>query len=215
MCPVRAAARICSEAGAWVTTNTCVADLSIPSVHRLDDRRIRGHCQWPAIVGRVPACSRHDPSFPARTGGTTSSVQRSICGGSPARCPPPQRTNLPRTRCGWSMSFGRSCSRNWGALERRDLRLLANHRARQTPALLRQAVSAALLHRWLALLCHAAFGLRSIPARLGFHIIHQHWQRFPIHQQPAWPRPFGLRRAQPLFPQSPIIGLSISGHWPV
>jgi hypothetical protein len=156
MCSVRAAARICSEAGAWVTTNTCVADLSIPSVHRLDDRRIRGHCQWPAIVGRVPACSRHDPSFPARTGGTTSSVQRSICGGSPARCPPPQRTNLPRTRCGWSMSFGRSCSRNWGALERRDLRLLANHRARQTPALLRQAVSAALLHRWSALLCHAA-----------------------------------------------------------
>ena len=143
MCSVRAAARICSEARAWVTTNTCVADLSIPSVHRLDDRRIRGHCQWPAIVGRVPACSRHDPSFPARTGGTTSSVQRSICGGSPARCPPPQRTNLPRTRCGWSMSFGRSCSRNWGALERRDLRLLANHRARQTPALLRQAVSAA------------------------------------------------------------------------
>jgi hypothetical protein len=86
---------------------------------------------------------------------------------------------------------------------------------RQTPALLRRAVSAALLHRWLALLCHAAFGLRSIPARLGFHIIHQHWQQFPIHQQPAWPRPFGLRRAQPLFPQSPIIGLSISGHWPV
>lgn len=37
------------------------------------------------------------------------------------------------------------------------LRLLAQHRARQATPLLRQAVAAALLHRWSAMLTHAAF----------------------------------------------------------
>ena len=36
------------------------------------------------------------------------------------------------------------------------LRLLASHRARQTPQILQQAVSTALLHRWSAMLTHAA-----------------------------------------------------------
>ena len=35
----------------------------------------------------------------------------------------PWRMSLPRTRCGRSMSFGRSCFQNWGTLERRDLHL--------------------------------------------------------------------------------------------
>ena len=36
----RAEARICREAGARVTTNTLLTDLNIPSLHRLDQRRI-------------------------------------------------------------------------------------------------------------------------------------------------------------------------------
>ena len=36
------------------------------------------------------------------------------------------------------------------------LRLLASHRARQAPQILQQAVSTALLHRWSAMLTHAA-----------------------------------------------------------
>jgi hypothetical protein len=57
----RAAARICREAGARVTTNTSVADLNIPSVHRLDDCRIEvianglplwGGCQLAVDTGR-------------------------------------------------------------------------------------------------------------------------------------------------------------------
>ena len=40
-CPLeRAAARICREAGARVTTNTLLTHLNLPSLHRLDQRRI-------------------------------------------------------------------------------------------------------------------------------------------------------------------------------
>ena len=40
-CPLeRAAARVCREAGARVTTNTLLSDLNLPSVDRMDSRRI-------------------------------------------------------------------------------------------------------------------------------------------------------------------------------
>ena len=36
----RAAARVCREAGARVSTHTLISDLNIPTVHRIDNRRI-------------------------------------------------------------------------------------------------------------------------------------------------------------------------------
>ena len=44
----------------------------------------------------------------------------------------------------------------WGQETCTFLRLLASHRARQPPQILQQAVSTALLHRWSAMLTHAA-----------------------------------------------------------
>ena len=75
-------------------------------------------------------------------------------------CPPQQGASLPRTRCQWPLPFSGFGLRNWRSLGPRNvhlsLRLLASHRARQAPQILQQAVSTALLHRWSAMLTHAA-----------------------------------------------------------
>ena len=50
----RAAARVCREAGARVTTHTLLADLNVPAVDRLDNRRNRSDRQWAAFTPRGP-----------------------------------------------------------------------------------------------------------------------------------------------------------------
>jgi len=57
-CPLeRAAARVCREAGARVTTNTLLADLNLPFVERLDEKADRSHRQRRTVVpGRLICC---------------------------------------------------------------------------------------------------------------------------------------------------------------
>ena len=177
--------------------------LSIPSVHRLDHRKIEvvangfplwGGCQLAVDTTLVSPLAR-EGQLRWRNGRYAGAALQDA-------------RHKERARCGRSMSFGRSCSRNWGALERRDLR-----RARQTPALLRRAVSAALLHRWLALLCHAASSVYTASLQGLDSASHTHsGSNFPSINNLLGH--FGLRRAQPLFPESPIIGLNIFGDWP-
>lgn len=177
--------------------------LSIPSVHRLDHRKIEvvangfplwGGCQLAVDTTLVSPLAR-EGQLRWRNGRYAGAALQDA-------------RHKERARCGRSMSFGRSCSRNWGALERRDLR-----RARQTPALLRRAVSAALLHRWLALLCHAASSVYTASLQGLDSASHTHsGSNFPSINNLIGH--FGLRRARPLFPESPIIGLNIFGDWP-
>ena len=59
----RAAARMCREAGARVTTNTLLTDLNLDHIHRQHDRRIEVIANRLPIWGGCPASSWHHHSF--------------------------------------------------------------------------------------------------------------------------------------------------------
>jgi len=157
----RAAARICREAGARVTTNTRVADLNIPSVHRLDDRRIEvianglpllGGCQLAVDTTLVSPLTREGKGSPD---GGTGGMRGRLC-----RMPAATRSEftpelVASGRCRLVVLVLEIGGR-WSQETCTFLRLLASHRARQAPQILQQAVSTALLHRWSAMLTHAA-----------------------------------------------------------
>ena len=76
-------------------------------------------------------------------------------------CAKVQRTDVPRTCPARSLPLGRyfgvETEGRWSAEAAGFLRQLAHARARQSPEPLRQAVTAALIARWSALLAHATF----------------------------------------------------------
>jgi len=105
--------------------------------------------------GGAPAGCRHHTCFSFYTGRAAQTAEREVCGGGFAGCPPQQGASLPRTRCRL-MVLASEIGGRWSQETCTFLRLLASHRARQTPQILQQAVSTALLHRWSAMLTHAA-----------------------------------------------------------
>ena len=98
----RAAARICREAGARVTTNTRVADLNIPNVQTLDDRRIEVIANGLPLWGGVPKSQSTPPSSPL----------------SPGRANPDIATTLAATKSGSIQSSpvaAAVASSSWGS----------------------------------------------------------------------------------------------------
>ena len=154
----RAAARMCREAGARVTTNTWLTDLNLDHIHRQDDRRIE------VIANGLPIW-----------GGAQLAVDTTIVS-------PLTRDGQPRRRAGQYAGTAltearRRKERTYPELMRSQrcrlvvlgietggrwrkaasfVRLLAHAKARQAPRLLQHSVAAALINRWTAQLTHAA-----------------------------------------------------------
>ena len=156
----RAAARVRREAGARVTTHTLLSDLNIPTVHRIDNRRIEvianGLPLWGgsqlAIDTTIvsPLTSQAAPR--QHRGQYAGTALRDARRSKERTCPElvqPGRCRL--------VVFGVETGGRWSAEAAGFLRQLAHARARQSPEPLRQAVTAALIARWSALLAHATF----------------------------------------------------------
>ena len=158
--PERAAARICREAGARVTTNTRVADLNIPKVWTLDDRGIEVIANGLPLWGGCQLAVDTTLVSPLTRDGQPRQRQRRYAGAAlhDARRNK-ERVYSELTRGGRCrlVVLGIETGGRWSEEACNFLRLLAQHRARQDTPLLRQAVAAALLHRWSAMLTHAAF----------------------------------------------------------
>ena len=171
-----AAARICREAGARVTTNTRIADLNIQAVHHQDDRRIE------VIANGLPLWN-----------GTQLAIDTTLVS-------PLTSNGQPRTRAGtYAGTAVREARRakertypellgsgrcrlvvlaleiggRWSDEAAQFLKLLAQSKAQTVPAPLRPSTTAALLARWSAILTRAAMhafasSLLSLPCT-GLH----------------------------------------------
>ena len=220
----RAAARVCREAGARVTTHTRLADLNIPHVQHLDDRRIEVIANGLALWGGAqlavdttlvsPLTRAGEPG--RRAGRYAASCRFQFQSQS-------QRTSLPRTPSQFQVPPCRFRNRSGRPLERGSR--LFHHQPRpsqNTPALLRQAAIASLISRWTAFLTHAA--LTAFAAALIFE------DPTPHHNLEGEPATLSDLLAQlPLTPQTPAaspptppdlpmdfaFGLCTSGDWPI
>ena len=166
-CPLeRAAARVCREAGARVTTNTppkikintLVRDLNV-AVSRFDDRRVEvianGLPLWngaqlavdTTIVSLLTAAgearSRRDPARPVALLEARRRKEATY----------PELLASARCRL---VVIGVEVGGRWGSEAASFLRLLARARARAAPEALHPALRSAYVHRWSGLLCAAA-----------------------------------------------------------
>ena len=155
----RAAARICREAGARVTTNTRIVDLNIDHVDTQDDRRIEvianglplwGGAQLAVDTTLVSPLTR--AGHPRMRGGQYRGTALRDARRNKERTYP----ELLRDRRCRLVVLGIEVGGRWSDEAAIFLRLLAHTKARQAPALLRHSLTNALIHRWSAMLTHAA-----------------------------------------------------------
>eukprot|EP00438_Fugacium_kawagutii_P035997 Skav228963 [mRNA] locus=scaffold671:28044:28988:+ [translate_table: standard] len=155
----RAAARVCREAGARVTTHTLLSELNVPTVDRMDNRRIE------VIANGLPL---HN--------GAQLAVDTTLASPLTSTARPRQRrgdytvaalaeARRAKERTYPELQRGGRCKLivvalevggRWSGEAADFVRLLAQARSRSAPALLRPATTQALIARWSALLTHAA-----------------------------------------------------------
>ena len=171
----RAAARICREGGARVTTNTRLADLNIHNLSRVDDRRIEVIANgWPMWGGNQLAVDTTLVSPLTRSG-----EPRSRGGTYAGAALQDARRNKERTypellhnrRCRLVV-LGIEVGGRWSNEASSFIRMLAKARARSSPPSLQAATTSALVSRWSALLAHAA--ATSFAASLLFEDLSPH-----------------------------------------
>ena len=153
----RAAARVCREAGARVTTHTLIWELNIPTVHRIDNGRIEviahGLPVWGGSQLAIDTIfsALASQAAPRQHGGQYAGTAFRDARRSKERtCPElvhPGRCRL--------VVFGVEAGDRWSEEAAGFIRQLAKARARQSPDPLHQAVTAALIARWSAFLAHA------------------------------------------------------------
>ena len=155
----RAAARICREGGARVTTNTRLADLNIHNLSRVDDRRIEvianglpmwGGSQLAVDTTLVSPLTRSGE--PRSRGGTYAGAALQDARRNKERTYPELLHNR---RCRLVV-LGIEVGGRWSNEASSFIRMLAKARARPSPPSLQAATTSALVSRWSALLTHAA-----------------------------------------------------------
>lgn len=155
----RAAARICREAGARVTTNTRVADLNVQHLSRHDDRRIEviangldlwGGVQLAIDTTLVSPLTRDGQ--PRRRAGAFAGAALHAARRSKERTYPELVTSR---RCKLVV-LGIEVGGRWSQEAATFIRLLAQSKARQAPAILQRSMTNALISRWSAMLSKAA-----------------------------------------------------------
>ena len=204
----RAAARICREAGARVTTNTRVADLNIPSVHLLDDRRMEvianglplwGGASW--LSTPLLSLLSHGKGSP--DGGTGG--MRGLLG-----CPPQQGASLPRTRCQWPLPFSGFGLRNWRSLGPRNVHLSTPPRKSPGKTSPTNPPASGVHSSPAPLVCHAdsrsSYCLRSIPARVWWCQWSQRRGHSTLLQRASRPDPARTPTSQPTSSPSHLTG---------
>ena len=169
----RAAARICREGGARVTTNTRLAD--IHTLSRVDDRRIEvianglpmwGGSQLAVDTTLVSPLTRSGE--PRSRGGTFAGAALKDARRTKERTYP----ELLRNRRCRLVVLGIEVGGRWSNEASSFIRMLAQARARSSPLALRAATTSALVSRWSALLTHAAAS--SFAASLLFEDLSTH-----------------------------------------
>eukprot|EP00435_Cladocopium_sp_Y103_P009426 s3763_g2.t1 len=155
----RAAARICREGGARVTTNTRVADLNLEHLFRQDDRRIEviangldlwGGAQLAIDTALVSPLTRDGQ--PRRRAGAFAGAALHAARRNKERTYPELVTSR---RCRLIV-LGIEAGGRWSQEAATFIRLLAKSKARQAPAILQRFVATALIARWSAMLTQAA-----------------------------------------------------------
>jgi hypothetical protein len=150
---------VCREAGARVTTHTLLSHLNIPSVSRVDNRRIE------VIVNGLPlfqgaqlavdttlVSPLTSSSQPRRRQGVFTGAALAQARRSKERTYP-ELVNAQRCRL---IVLAIEIGGGFSSVAATFLRLLARARARDAPATLQQTAAPALVSRWSALLAHAA-----------------------------------------------------------
>ena len=155
----RAAARVCREAGARVTTNTRLSDLNLDHINRHDDRRIEvianGLPLWGGAqlaVDTTLVSPLTSSSQPRRRAGQYAGAALQDARKAKERTYP----ELLRSRRCRLVVLAIETGGRWSPEATTFLRLLAQTKARAVPHILRKAVEASLLSRWSAILTHAA-----------------------------------------------------------
>ena len=154
----RAAARMCREAGARVTTNTLLTDLNLDHIHRQDDRRIEAIANGLPIWGGAQLAVDTTIVSPL----TRDGQQRRRAGQYAGTALTEARRRKERTYP--ELMRSRRCrlvvlgieTGGWSEEAASFVKLLAHAKARQAPRLLQHSVAAALINRWTAQLTHAA-----------------------------------------------------------
>ena len=171
----RAAARICREGGARVTTNTRLADLNIHNLSRVDDRRIEvianglpmwGGSQLAVDTTLVSPLTRSGE--PRSRGGTYAGAALQDARRNKERTYPELLHNR---RCRLVV-LGIEVGGRWSNEASSFIRMLAKARARSSPPSLQAATTSALVSRWSAILTHAA--ATSFAASLLFEDLSPH-----------------------------------------
>ncbi len=148
----RVAARICTEGGPRVTTNTRLADLHIHNLSRLAD-------QWVIANGLPMWGGRHRPSLwhhpwsdePRSRGGTYAGAALQDAGKNKERtCP----ELLHHRKCRLVV-VGSEVEVRWSTEASSFIRMLAKARARSSPPSLQAATTSVLVSCWSALRTHA------------------------------------------------------------
>ena len=155
----KAAARVCREAGARVTTNTRLMDLNIDNIQRQDDRRIEVIANGLPLWGGVQLAIDTTLVSPL----TRASEPRSRAGRYAGAAVQDARRAKERTypellqtrRCKLVV-LAIEVGGRWSQEATTFLRLLAQAKARTIPARLKASFTNALIHRWSAQITHAA-----------------------------------------------------------
>ena len=158
-CPLeRAAARVCREAGARVTSNTRLADLNL-QVDRVDDRRLEvvanGLPLWGGqqlAVDTTLVSPLSGQGQPVRRGGQVAGAALAVARRRKERAYP----ELVRAHRCRLVVLAVEVGGRWSDEAASFIRSLARARALEAPARLRPSVVSALVARWSAQLTHAA-----------------------------------------------------------
>ena len=213
----RAAARVCREAGARVTTNTRLSDLNVDHITRHDDRKIEdianGLPLWGGAqlaVDTTLVSPLTSSSQPRRRAGQYAGAALQDARKSKERTYP----ELLRSRRCRLVVLAIETGGRWSPEATTFLRLLAQTKARPVPNILRKAVEASLLSRWSAILTHAAQhafaaspGLRLMgtpPPSASFCQKRPRHPRLPAVSQPAKGLRLGFGPALHAHPEPPV-----------
>ena len=148
----RAAARVCREAGARVTTHTRLADLNVQHVHHIDDRRIEVIANGLALWGVAQLAVDTTLVSPLTRAGEPRCTLHDARKAKERACP----ELLRNSRC-CLVVLGIEVGGRWSEEAASFITNLARAKTRDTPAPLRHAATASLISRWTAFLTHAAF----------------------------------------------------------
>ena len=156
---VRAAARVCREAGARVTTHTLLSDLNVPSVDRFDNRRIEVIANGLPLHHGAQLAVDTTLVSPLTSAGQPRHWRGDFTAAALADARRAKERAYPELLRGGRCKLvvmALEVGGRWSTEAASFIRQLAQTRCRAAPAALQTATAQAYIARWSALLTHAA-----------------------------------------------------------